>query len=281
MTFEIISEAGSFGGIQGYYKHRSAVLGCDMRFSVYQPPAAQHHDVPILWYLSGLTCTEDNATVKAGFQRMASELGLMVVCPDTSPRGDDVPNDDAYDMGQGAGFYLDATSIPWKKNFRMYSYIRDELPALVSSMFAADETRQSITGHSMGGHGALTLFLKNRNKFKSVSAFAPIVSPTSCPWGQKALSKYLGAGNKDEWVDYDACALLERDGAANVNILIDQGLADPFLQDQLMPELFEDVCAKVGQDVTLRRQEGYDHSYFFIASFIEDHLRHHHKALTT
>ncbi|WP_417463361.1 S-formylglutathione hydrolase [Kordiimonas sp.] len=274
MTFEVISETACFGGVQGYYKHTSETLGCEMRFSVFSPRQSREGRVPVLWYLSGLTCTEDNATVKAGFQRAANELGLMVICPDTSPRGDDVPDDDGYDFGKGAGFYVDATEAPWAKNFRMYSYVTEELPALVADKFPADMAAQGITGHSMGGHGALTIFLKNRDRYKSVSAFAPIVSPMNCPWGEKALTGYIGA-DRAAWADYDACALMEQHGAADTEILIDQGLADNFLEGQLKPELFEAACQKAGQKLTLRKHAGYDHSYFFISTFIEDHLRHH------
>jgi len=278
MSFEIISETQCFGGTQGYYRHAAETTKCDMRFSVFTPPQAHDAPVPVVWYLSGLTCTEDNATVKAGFQRTASELGLMIVCPDTSPRGDGVPDDDAYDFGKGAGFYVNATEAPWNSHFHMYDYVTKELPALIEHEFNADMTRQGITGHSMGGHGALTIFLKNRDTFRSVSAFAPIVSPMNCPWGEKALTGYIGA-DRAAWADYDACALLEKDGAADTTILIDQGLADNFLEGQLKPELFEAACEKVGQSLNLRRHAGYDHSYFFIASFIEDHLRHHADAL--
>lgn len=278
MDFEKVSETASFGGMQGYYSHAAETVGCTMRFSVFTPPQAKDAKVPVLWYLSGLTCTEDNATVKAGFQRVAAELGLMIVCPDTSPRGDDVPDDEAYDFGKGAGFYVNATEAPWAEHFQMYDYITKELPALIGAEFPAHMTRQGITGHSMGGHGALTIFLKNRQTYQSVSAFAPIVSPMACPWGEKALSGYIGA-DRAVWRRYDACALLEDQGAADANILIDQGLADGFLENQLKPELFEAACDKAGQALTLRRQEGYDHSYFFIATFIEDHLRHHAAAL--
>ncbi|WP_417457479.1 S-formylglutathione hydrolase [Kordiimonas sp.] len=274
MTFEVISETACFGGVQGYYKHTSETLGCEMRFSVFSPRQSREGRVPVLWYLSGLTCTEDNATVKAGFQRATNELGLMVICPDTSPRGDEVPDDDGYDFGKGAGFYVDATVAPWAKNFRMYSYITEELPALVADKFPADMAAQGITGHSMGGHGALTIFLKNRGRYKSVSAFAPIVSPMNCPWGEKALTGYIGA-DRTAWADYDACALMEKFGAVDTEILIDQGLADNFLEGQLKPELFEAACQKAGQKLTLRKHAGYDHSYFFISTFIEDHLRHH------
>lgn len=279
MTLNVISETTCFGGAQGYYSHAAETVGCDMRFSVFTPPQAKEAPVPALWYLSGLTCTEDNATVKAGFQRAAAKLGLMIICPDTSPRGEDIPDDEAYDFGKGAGFYVNATEAPWATHFQMYDYVTRELPALIGAEFPADMTRQGITGHSMGGHGALTIFLKNRETYKSVSAFAPIVSPMNCPWGEKALTGYIGT-DRANWANYDACALLERDGATDAAILIDQGLADNFLESQLKPELFEAACEKTGQDLTLRRQEGYDHSYFFIASFIEDHLRHHARYLS-
>jgi len=274
MSFKVISETSAFDGLQGTYGHSSEVLGCDMRLSVFTPTQAATGKVPVLWYLSGLTCTEDNATVKAGFQRVAAELGLMVICPDTSPRGEDVPDDEAYDMGQGAGFYVDATEAPWAKNFHMYSYVTKELPGLIAAEFPADMSRQGITGHSMGGHGALTITLKNPEVYKSVSAFAPIVSPMNCPWGEKALASYLG-DDSAAWANYDACALVASRGPLNSIILIDQGLADNFLESQLKPELFEEACEKAGQKLNLRRHEGYDHSYFFISTFIEDHMRHH------
>ena len=273
-----ISRTASFDGEQGYFEHQSAVLSCTMRFSVFVPPQAKDGNCPALWYLSGLTCTEDNATVKAGFQRVAAELGMIIICPDTSPRGDDVPDDEAYDFGKGAGFYLNATEAPWKAHFRMYDYITEELQALVASEFPIDTARQGISGHSMGGHGALTIWAKNRDMYKSVSAFAPIVSPINCPWGEKALSGYLGT-DKTTWQDYDACALIEKHGASDVEILVDQGLADPFLEKELKPELLEAACTAAGQKLTLRRHKGYDHSYFFISSFIEDHLRHHAQQL--
>ncbi len=276
---QTISETTCFGGTQGYYSHTAETTGCTMRFSVFTPSQAKDGKVPVLWYLSGLTCTEDNATVKAGFQRVGAELGLMIVCPDTSPRGDDVPDDEAYDFGKGAGFYVNATEAPWATHFQMYDYVTKELPALIGTGFPADMARQGITGHSMGGHGALTIFLKNRDTYRSVSAFAPIVSPLNCPWGEKALTGYIGA-DRARWRQYDACALIEDHGAADTTILIDQGMADGFLENQLKPELFEAACDQTGQKVTLRRHEGYDHSYFFIASFIEDHLRHHAAALS-
>ncbi len=280
MSFEVISETACFGGTQGYYKHAAETTSCDMRFSVFTPPQAKGGKVPVLWYLSGLTCTEDNVTVKAGFQRVAAELGLMIICPDTSPRGEGVPNVDEYDFGQGAGFYVNATEVPWSEHFHMYDYVVSELPKVIAANFkVADMDRQGITGHSMGGHGALTLFLRNQDQYKSVSAFAPIVSPLNCPWGEKALSGYLGE-DKAAWAEHDACALLRKLGATSAHMLVDQGLADNFLEVQLKPELLEAVCAEVGQQLTLRRHEGYDHSYFFIASFMEDHLKHHAFALS-
>lgn len=278
MTLEMISQAHCFGGKQKYYRHASAALKCEMRFSIFLPPQANTGNCPVVWYLSGLTCTEDNATVKAGFQRTAAELGLIIVCPDTSPRGDHVPDDEAYDFAKGAGFYLDATEAPWAENFQMKTYITDELPALIGANFPADMNRQGITGHSMGGHGALTLALKNPKRFKSVSAFSPICSPINCPWGQKALPAYLGS-NMAAWRRHDTCALLEDSGPIEADILVDQGLADNFLEEQLKPELLETAAAACGQKLNLRRQPGYDHSYFFIASFIEDHLRFHGERL--
>lgn len=278
MTLELVSQAHCFGGEQQYYKHESAVLKCNMRFSIFLPPQAKTAECPVVWYLSGLTCTEDNATVKAGFQRVAAELGLIIVCPDTSPRGDVVADDDAYDLGQGAGFYLNATEQPWARHFQMESYIIDELPELVGANFPADMTRQAISGHSMGGHGALTLAFKKPERFKSVSAFSPICSPINCPWGQKVLPAYLG-DNMAAWRKHDACALLEDKGAIEADILVDQGLADNFLEEQLKPELLEAAAAACGQSLEVRRQVGYDHSYFFIASFMEDHLRFHAERL--
>ncbi|MBS7697521.1 MULTISPECIES: S-formylglutathione hydrolase [unclassified Chelatococcus] len=279
MTLELVSSARSFGGEQRVYKHRSTETGTDMRFSAFVPPQAAAGKVPVVWFLSGLTCTEENFTVKAGAQRVAAELGLMVIAPDTSPRGEGVPDDPdgAYDFGLGAGFYVDATVAPYARNYRMASYIGRELPELVGAELPVDGTRQGITGHSMGGHGALTLALKNPGRFKAVSAFAPIVSPMNCPWGEKALGGYLGP-DKAAWRAYDACALIE-DGARVADLLVDQGTADGFLANQLKPELLEAACAKAGIALTLRRQEGYDHSYFFIATFIADHLKWHAERL--
>lgn len=274
-----ISEAKAFGGKQLVYSHASAETGTDMRFAVYLPPAAETAKVPVLWYLSGLTCTEENFTVKAGAQRDAAELGIALIAPDTSPRGDGVPDDPdgAYDFGLGAGFYVDATESPWATNYRMRSYIEKELPALVEQALPLDMTLQAITGHSMGGHGALTIALRNPDRFKSVSAFAPICSPMNCPWGEKALTGYIGP-DRAGWREYDACALIE-DGARVADILVDQGLADGFLEGQLKPELLETACDESGIRLTMRRQEGYDHSYYFIASFMEDHMRWHAERL--
>jgi S-formylglutathione hydrolase len=280
MALERISAAKCYGGLQATYRHESAETKTAMKVSVFTPPQAEQAPVPVLWFLSGLTCTEENFTVKAGAQRVAAELGLMLIAPDTSPRGDDVPDDPekAYDFGLGAGFYVDATVPPFALNYRMYSYLTAELPPLIAAELpAADMTRQGITGHSMGGHGALTLALKNPQRYRSVSAFAPIVSPINCPWGVKALTGYLGE-DRATWRPYDACALIE-DGARVAEILVDQGEADNFLTGQLKPELLEAACAKAEIPLTLRRQPGYDHSYFFIASFIEDHLRWHAERL--
>jgi S-formylglutathione hydrolase len=274
-SLETVSKSRCFGGTQFVYRHQSSETGTKMQFAVFLPPQAQHGRVPVTWYLSGLTCTEENFTVKAGAQRVASELGLMIVAPDTSPRGEGVPDDPngAYDFGLGAGFYVDATREPWARNYRMRSYIERELPALVEAELPADMSRQGIMGHSMGGHGALTIALRNPSRFKSVSAFAPISSPMNCPWGEKALGGYLGE-DRQAWRAYDACALIA-DGARLPELLADQGTSDSFLETQLKPELLEQACAKAGIPLTLRRQEGYDHSYFFMATFMEDHLRWH------
>lgn len=280
MALERIGAAKAFGGVQATFRHASHETKTAMKLSVFTPPQAEQGPVPVLWFLSGLTCTEENFTVKAGAQRIAAELGLMLIAPDTSPRGDEVPDDPekAYDFGLGAGFYVDATVLPYAYNYRMYSYLTAELPALVAAELpAADMTRQGITGHSMGGHGALTLALKHPDRYRSVSAFAPIVSPIECPWGVKALTGYLGE-DRTTWRPYDACALIE-DGARVADILVDQGEADNFLTGQLKPELLEAACAKAEIPLTLRRQPGYDHSYFFIATFIEDHLRWHAERL--
>ncbi|MEM8694830.1 MAG: S-formylglutathione hydrolase [Pseudomonadota bacterium] len=275
---DTVSKNRAFGGTQRFYTHDSMETGTEMRFSVYMPDHAPSAKLPVLWYLSGLTCTAENVTEKGEFRRTCAELGLIFIAPDTSPRGDDVPDDEAYDFGQGAGFYVDATEAPWSANFRMRSYVETELPALIAREFPmADMDRQAITGHSMGGHGALTIALRNPDRFRSVSAFAPIVSPLGCPWGDKALTGYLGA-NRTTWRPYDACALIE-DGARIPELLVDQGDADPFLEDQLKPHLLEQACAGTDIALTLRMQPGYDHSYYFISTFIDAHLRWHAERL--
>ncbi len=278
MTAQIISQAACFGGTQFIYRHDSAATGTQMRFAAFIPP--QPGPRPVLWFLAGLTCTEENFTIKAGAQRVAAELGLALIAPDTSPRGEGVPDDPAgaYDFGLGAGFYVDATEAPWSTHYKMRTYIEDELPAVVAATLNVDMTRQAISGHSMGGHGALTVALRNPARFRSVSAFAPIVSPLHCPWGEKALSGYLGA-DRASWRDYDACALIE-DGARLPRLLVEQGSADPWLAAQLKPQLLQAACAAAGIALTLRLQPGYDHSYYFISTFIEDHLRWHASALT-
>lgn len=265
------------GGTLSYYSHDSVETKTPMRFSLFLPPDAQA-PVPYVIFLSGLTCTEDNFTTKANAYRKAAELGLAVLAPDTSPRGEDVPNDEAYDLGQGAGFYLDATQVPWAEHFRMESYLMKELLPAVEQAFGLDGTRKSIMGHSMGGHGALTLYFRHRGVFKSCSAFSPIVAPAQVPWGQKAFTAYLG-DDQEQWARHDACALVlaDKGAAGNAEILIDQGLADPFLDAQLKPHLFEAACRTAGQKLTLRQHEGYDHSYFFIQSFMDDHLEWHCK----
>ncbi len=277
MTIETISQAKCFGGTQGSYRIDSAVTGTPMRFAVFVPP--QEGPRPVLWFLAGLTCTEDNFTQKAGAQRVAAELGLILVAPDTSPRGEGVPDDPdgAYDFGLGAGFYLNATEQPWATNYRMYSHIVEELPGILDANFDADMERQGISGHSMGGHGALTIGLRNPERFRSVSAFAPIVAPSQVPWGQKALGNYLGP-DRATWRRHDAVALIE-DGARLAELLVDQGDADPWLAEQLQPERLEAACAAAGIPLTLRRQPGYEHGYFFVQSFIEHHLRWHAERL--
>ena len=276
---ETLSEHRCFGGVQGFYRHQSAETGTSMRFAVFRPPQAAERPTPVVWFLSGLTCTEENFTTKAGAQRIASALGLMLVAPDTSPRGDSVPGDPegAYDFGFGAGFYVDATVEPYARHYRMYSYVTRELPALVASSFPARMDRQGIMGHSMGGHGALMIALRNPTRFASISAFAPIVAPSEVPWGRKALAGYLGEDRR-AWQTYDSCALI-RSGSRVREILVDQGAADKFYAEQLRPERLEHECATAGIPLSLRIHPGYDHSYFFIASFIEDHLRWHYARL--
>jgi S-formylglutathione hydrolase len=265
-----VSESKAFGGTQGVYAHASDATGTTMTFSVYVPPHDDGARLPVLWYLSGLTCTHANVTDKGEYRRACAEAGIVFVAPDTSPRGEGVPDDEAYDFGQGAGFYFDATEEPWAQHFRMRRYIEDELPALIAMEFPIDMARQGITGHSMGGHGALTIGLRNPGRFRSISAFAPIVAPLEVPWGEKALSGYLGA-DRAAWRGYDACALIA-DGARVDAILVDQGDADGFLAEQLRPELLRDACAAAGIDLTLRMQPGYDHSYHFISTFMADHV---------
>jgi S-formylglutathione hydrolase len=283
VTLETISEHRSFGGVQGFYRHHSEVIQLPMRFAVYRPPVAQERKLPVLFYLAGLTCTEETFVIKAGAQRVAAQLGLMLVACDTSPRNTGIPGEaDDWEFGTGAGFYLNATQAPWSKYFRMYDYVLQELRATVLQNFPADAQRLGIFGHSMGGHGALVLALRNADVYRSVSAFAPICSPTRCPWGRKALPRYLG-DDPAAWAKYDAVELLSAGGKrVFAEILVDQGLADKFLpQGQLLPEQLEAACAAVGQPLRLRRQEGYGHDYYFIASFVEDHLRFHATALNS
>ena len=275
---EIISENKSHGGRQLVVKHASSATTTDMTFSIYLPPQAEDGGkLPIVWYLSGLTCTHANVTEKGEYRAACAELGLVFIAPDTSPRGEGVPDADGYDFGQGAGFYVDATETPWSANYRMWSYVTDELPSLVASEFPVDVDRQGITGHSMGGHGALTVALNQPNRFRSVSAFAPIVAPAQVPWGQKALGGYLGE-DRAAWGKHDAVALIE-DGARVDQILVDVGTADPFIENELRPELLEAACAAVGLPLTLRRQQGYDHSYYFISTFMAEHLVWHAEGL--
>lgn len=275
-----ISEQKCFGGVQGVYEHQSEECRCPMRFGVFVPPQAANGPLPALTFLAGLTCTEENFTVKAGAQRVAAELGLIIVAPDTSPRGADVADAEGeYDMGKGAGFYLDAVQEPWSRHYRMSSYITRELPEFIAANFPVDPGRRGIFGHSMGGHGALTIHLKHPGLYRSVSAFSPIVAPSQVPWGQKAFKAYLG-DDPQAWAEYDATQLVGK-MPSGAHILIDQGEKDGFLAEQLKPELFAQACASVGQPLTLRMQPGYDHSYFFIATFIEDHLRWHAKQLAS
>ncbi len=270
---ELISKVKVFGGEQQVYRHASESTKTDMEFAVFIPAHDAGQKLSALFYLSGLTCTWENMMSKAGAQKYAAEHGMILIAPDTSPRGDDVPDDEAYDFGKGAGFYLNATEEPWSKNFQMYDYVVKELYSLICESFPVDPARIGISGHSMGGHGALTIALKNSNLFKSVSAFSPIVSPSTVPWGIKAFSGYLG-DDQSQWASYDACKLVASKGWGS-DILIDQGLGDNFLEEQLKPHLFQDACNKAKIPLTLRMQEGYDHSYYFIASFIEDHIKWH------
>ena len=273
MTIETVSTARAFGGTQGVYTHESTATATPMTFSVYVPPHTEGARLPVVWYLSGLTCTHANVTDKGEYRRACAELGLIFVAPDTSPRGEGVVDDPAYDFGQGAGFYVDATQAPWSAHFRMWRYVTEELPALIGGHFPADMARQSIMGHSMGGHGALTIGLTCPDRFRSVSAFAPIVAPIQVPWGQKALGGYLGQ-DRVAWRAHDAVALIE-DGARVDALLVDQGTDDAFLEAQLQPERLADACAAAGIDLTLRMQPGYDHSYYTISTFMADHLAWH------
>lgn len=274
---ETVSENRSHGGTQGVYRHTSTTTGTDMTFSVFVPDHDPDAKLPVLWSLSGLTCTHANVTEKGEYRAACAEHGIVFVAPDTSPRGEGVADDDSYDMGQGAGFYVDATQEPWAPHFMMRSYIEEELPALIAGQFPVDMARQGITGHSMGGHGALTIGLRNSDRFRSISAFAPIASPLNCPWGEKALSGYLGE-DRAVWRQYDACALIE-DGARADALLVDQGTADQFVEEQLKPDLLDAACADAGIPLTLNMREGYDHSYYFISSFMADHVAWHAKRL--
>ncbi|MDB5736749.1 MAG: S-formylglutathione hydrolase [Sphingomonas bacterium] len=279
MTLETLSTNRSHGGTQGVYRHASRETGAEMTFSVYVPPHAEGAKLPVVWFLSGLTCTHANVTDKGEYRAACAQFGLILVAPDTSPRGEGVPDDPAgaYDFGLGAGFYVDATEAPYAANYRMWSYVTEELPALIGAHFPADMTRQSIMGHSMGGHGALTIGLNLPDRYKAVSAFAPIVAPSRVPWGEKALTGYLGT-DRSAWRKRDAVALIE-DGARLPALLVDQGAADDFLADQLKPELLAAACETAGIPLTLRLQPGYDHSYYFISTFMADHLRWHAERL--
>ena len=278
MSLDTVSVTRAHGGTQHVVKHASRATGTDMTFSVFVPPQADAGAAcPVVWYLSGLTCTHANVTDKGEYRRACAELGLVFVAPDTSPRGEGVPDDPDYDFGQGAGFYVDATEDPFARNYRMYSYVTEELPEVVASVFPIDLGRQAITGHSMGGHGALTIALRNPGRYRSVSAFAPIVAPSRVPWGEKALSRYLGP-DRSGWMKHDAVALIQS-GARVPEILVDQGEADGFLERELRPELLRTACREAGIDLTLRMQPGYDHSYYFISTFMADHLRWHAERL--
>ena len=277
MSIETVSESKSFDGIQGVYRHDSTSTGTPMTFAVYVPDHAPGAKLPVLWWLSGLTCTHANVMDKGEYRRACAEHGIVFVAPDTSPRGDNVPDDPEYDFGKGAGFYVDATREPWSQHFRMRSYIEQELPPVIAAEFPVDMDRQGITGHSMGGHGALTVSLRNPGRFRSTSAFAPIVSPLHCPWGEKALTGYLG-DDRTAWRAYDAVALIE-DGARLPELLVDQGTADNFLNDQLKTHLLDEACRNVDMRAEIRMQEGYDHSYFFISTFMAEHIAWHAERL--
>ncbi|MEM8814769.1 MAG: S-formylglutathione hydrolase [Pseudomonadota bacterium] len=283
MNIENISETRCFGGRMGFYRHASVANRCTMQFSVFVPPQAASGPVPVVTFLSGLTCTEENFMIKSGAQRYAAELGIMLVSPDTSPRGDDVPDDPdgEYDFGHGAGFYLNATEAPWSRHYHMHDYLLDEFWPTVFASFPADRARHGLTGHSMGGHGALTLGLRYPELFKSLSAFAPICTTLNSPWGQKALGHYLGA-DTSAWLPYDAAEVARSvaDASPWSRILVDQGLEDPFLKEQLKPELLVAACEESGLPLDMRYHAGYDHGYYFISTFVEDHLRHHHEVLT-
>jgi S-formylglutathione hydrolase len=272
-----IEHRACFGGRQDVYEHASRTLGCTMRFAIYLPPQATHGPVPVLYWLSGLTCTEQNFITKAGAQRYAAEHGIAIVCPDTSPRGDEVADADGYDLGKGAGFYVNATQAPWAAHYRMYDYVVDELPALIEANFPVTAVR-AISGHSMGGHGALVIALRNPGCYRSVSAFSPIVAPSQVPWGRKAFGAYLGAGH-EAWAQYDTVELVKASAHPALPLLIDQGDADEFLHTQLQPDLLQAACTATGQPLLLRMQPGHDHSYYFIASHIGEHIAHHAAAL--
>jgi len=286
-NLEQISSNQSFGGQQLRYRHRSTVLDCEMTFSIYLPPQAEQSNVPALYWLSGLTCTDENFVTKAGAQQHAAMHGIAIICPDTSPRGEGVPDDPegAYDFGLGAGFYINATELPWAKHYRMYDYVVDELPSLINSQFPINGSKVSISGHSMGGHGALTIALKNPERYCSVSAFSPICAPIQCPWGQKALGQYIGGNatdNHSQWAQHDTVELIKTsstDTRESLLVLIDQGESDNFLDEQLNTQLLQDTAGATNFPMRIRMQTGYDHSYFFIATFIEEHIRFHVEAL--
>lgn len=281
VELEVISEHRCFDGVQRFYKHASQAIGLPMRFSVFEPPQAKQGRVPVLFFLAGLTCTEETFMIKGGAQRLAAELGVMLVTPDTSPRGAEVPGEaDHWDFGTGAGFYVDATEAPWSAHYRMESYVADELFTIVTTQLSGDANKVGIFGHSMGGHGALVLALRHPEKYRSVSAFAPIAAPTKCPWGHKAFTGYLGE-NRSTWEQHDASSLMRQSQCPYPEgILVDQGLSDQFLAEQLYPEVFEEACQAVDQPLTLRRHAGYDHGYYFIATFMDDHLRFHAERLS-